>query len=354
MPMADFAVLSADERLDLHKRFWRGELKRPLLGFFIPGGPNTGCPRVDIDTPPDRLLAKYRLLADWHNSLPGERVASARPDFGVPFLPALAGIPCEHDAHTTWSVPLGCRVEDLKVPCFDRELPLWRCFEEKLSLLVREGVPGAVITIGELIGPMDCLAAAVGPAQLCLDMVDTPEAVAGKAADFARLWRNAFDAQWEILREQGGTAGFRIYVPGRSALWSEDVLALVGPAQCGEFFDASIRAVASHLDIALLHTHSAALSCIERLAAIAELAAVEISNDPNGPPLEHLLAAGDRLHAAGKCVMFSNWNRPLGQEQVDLIFSRIDPCRTIVTFQVGDVGEALTIAGMADARFGRH
>jgi hypothetical protein len=329
-------------------------LERPLLGFFIPGGPNTGCPRVDIDTPPDRLLAKYRLLADWHNSLPGERIASARPDFGVPFLPALAGVACEHDAHTTWSIPLGCRVEDLEVPRLDFDLPLWRCFEEKLSLLVREGVPGAVITIGELIGPMDCLAAAVGPTQLCLDMVDAPEAVAEKATDFARLWREAFDAQWKILREQGGTAGFQVYLPGRSALWSEDVLALVGPARCGEFFDASIRAVASDLDIALLHTHSAALASIDRVAEIAELDGIEISNDPNGPPLVDLLDAGDRLYAAGKRVMFSNWHRPLREDQIGRIFSRINPRRTIVTFQVEDVGGALSILGKADALFGKH
>jgi len=32
------------EKMDLHRAFWRGEAPRPLVGFFMPGAPQTGCP----------------------------------------------------------------------------------------------------------------------------------------------------------------------------------------------------------------------------------------------------------------------------------------------------------------------
>lgn len=341
-----------EERIELHKKLWAGELCRPLLGFFAGGRPAAPYPDIDIATPAGDLIGKYEREARWVNSLPSDRVAVARVNYGTSLAPALAGADFRYNDYTSWAIPLGGQAEDLDIPPLDRELPLWRSYEEKLRCLAEHGVEGAVVTSGAMVGPMDILSALLGPERLCTEMMDAPDVLAQKADDCARLWLEVYEAHLEILGRPDGQAGFGIYLPGRGCLWSEDVSALLGPAQFEQFLVPAVRKVAGFLDTAMLHTHSGALACLGLLAGIDELHGVEISNDPTGPPLEAVVEAGVALQATGRPVMFSNWERPLSEPQVETILDRSDPGRTIITLEVTGPEEAQHYHGKVIERFG--
>ena len=127
-------------------------------------------------------------------------------------------------------------------PILDREGRLLLAEEDRLLVgpdghggvfraLAEADIEGALVSIEPPIGPMDMLAALVGPERLAMDMMDEPEAVAEKARDCVRLWHQVYEAQWDVLGRPDGVVGFGVYIPGRSALWSEDAMALVGPRQ---------------------------------------------------------------------------------------------------------------------------
>jgi len=347
------------DRLELHRKFWRGELERPLLGFFITGedpapelprGPK--APGIDIGTPPETLVEKYRASARRQNAEPGERVPEIHVDYGTVLLAALAGAEYRDDAHTAWCYPMDKNCAELHIKPFDPDSPLWRAYAEKLQALVDADVQDAVTSTAASTGPMEALLGMVGPEQLSLDMFDRPDAVRERATELLQLWENVFEAQWDILGRPHGNAGFSVYMPGKSCLFTEDGLSIIGPRQFDEFFRGPIEALASYLEVAFIHTHSAGLDCCRKLAEIDDIDGVELSNDPNGPSLAEIVEVGVALQEAGKSVMFSNWMHPLTDEEVWMILERADPTRTHVTLTVETVAEAERWLDEVRKRFG--
>ena len=335
--------MTLNEKLDLHRLFWRGECPRPLLGFFYaeretPRPAAGRLPNVDIDTPLDGILEKYARPRRWDE--PGDRVPAVTLNYGTSFLPALAGGGYAHDGYTSWCVPVGVGAAELRVPELDRDLPLWRSYEQKLRALVDAGIEGAIVTLDAMSGPMEMLLGLLGAERLLLDMFDEPQAVQQRARECAALWKQAFDAKWEILGRPHGAVGFGVYMPGRSCLYTEDAMALAGAEQFDRFFRGPVREIAGYLDKSFLHTHSVGIRCSPGLAQVEELDGVEVSNDPKGPELARLIEAGVRFQRAGKSVMFSNWLKPLTEDQVDSILEAADPGRTLITLTVRDQDEA--------------
>ncbi len=348
--------MTLEEKLELHRLFWRGECPRPLLGFFFAESekPRPATPgryaNVDIDTPLEGVLDKYAARPRWQE--PGDRVPAVSLNYGTSFLPALAGAGYEHDGYTSWCVPVGVGAEELHIPELDRDRPLWRSYERKLRALVEAGIEDALVTVDAMSGPMEMLLGLLGAERLLLDMFDVPEAVRQRARECTALWKQVFEAKWEILGRPQGTVGFGVYVPGRSCLHTEDAMALAGAEQFERFFREPVREIAACLETSFIHTHSAGIRCYPGLATVEELDGVEMSNDPNGPPLEQLIEAGVRFQQAGKSVMFSNWLRPLTERQVDAILDAADPGRTLITLTVRDQAEADHYMRKVRDRFG--
>ncbi|MFO7959172.1 MAG: hypothetical protein R6X33_18965 [Candidatus Brocadiia bacterium] len=352
--------MNFQQKLELHRKFWRGELERPLLGFFItdehpaadlPRGPK--MPSSDTNNPMDIVVARARASALRQNAEPGDRVPEVSVnDCGTAFLPALAGADYRDDGHTVWCIPTGRNCAELKIRPFDPANPLWCSYAEKLRAVAEADIENAVAATAARTGPMEALLDMVGAAQLSLDMFDRPNAVKDRACELLQLWKNVFEAQWEILGQPHGINGFGVYLPGKSSLFTEDALAIVGPRQFDEFFREPISAIARHLETAFIHTHSAGLDCCRKLAEIDALDGVELSNDPNGPSLEEIVEVGVALQEAGKSVMFSNWKHPLTDEEVRTILDRADPTRTHITLTVGTVAEAERWLAEVRERFG--
>jgi hypothetical protein len=347
--------MSLEAKPALHEGFWRGTLARPLLGFFcadLECEAAGGYPSVDIDLSPADVAAKYTALAAWKADEPGDRVPEVSLNYGTSFLPALAGAEYRQDGHTAWCLPTGLSAAELSVSAFDVGHPLWRSYEEKLRALLGAGIRDAVIGTGAMSGPVEMLLGLLGPEQLSVDMVDAPDAVARRIGECGRFWRQVFEAQWQTLGRPAGNVGFGVYMPGRSCLFTEDGLALVGPEHYERFYRAPIAATARGLDVAFIHTHSGGLHNCALLAQIDGLAGVELSNDPNGPALARVIETGVELQCAGKAVMFSNWQRRLSESQVDRLLGAADPSRTFITLTVGTVSEAEAIVREARGRFG--
>ncbi len=321
------------EKLALHRAFVAGGLPRPLLRLFPPSGEPSRFPNCDNGLSVEDVVAKCRQLAA--PAVDDDFFPVARVYFGTAMIPALAGGDFSCDGETTWAHPIAGSAADLRIPPLDEDLPIWRDYLKKLRALRDAAVPGVMLGLPDLIGPLDIASALLGPEQLAVDMMLEPEAVAAVLAQCAELWKQVFDVQVRELGlvEGGMVTVFCNFMPGRSALWSEDFSALIGPETYRKFGLALDGVLAGHLDSSIIHVHSAAGRCLPDIKNINGLSVVEISNDPSGPPLTSILGWAEEIQAAGKSVMLSNWEHPLSDDEVDEILNRLDHRRLLVTLQ---------------------
>ena len=325
--------LELSGKLALHLAFVAGELPRPLLRLFPPSGGGSRYPNCDNDLSVEDVISKYRLLAS--RQVDDDFFPVARVYFGTAMLVALAGGDFSCDGDTTWAHPTADSAVGLEVAPLDEDLPLWRNYAKKFRALRDAEIPGVMLGLPDLIGPLDIAAGLLGSEQLALDMMTEPEAVASVLTKCADLWRQVFDFHARELGLAGGgmVTTFDNFMPGRSALWSEDFSALIGPETYGKFGLALDGALARHLDSSIIHIHSAAGRCLSLITNIEKLSVVEISNDPSGPPLASIIQWAAEIQAAGKSVMLSNWEHPLADTDVDAILEKLDHRRLLVTLQ---------------------
>jgi hypothetical protein len=335
------APAELSEKLALHLAFAAGELPRPLLRLFPPsGGASSRYPNCDNDLRVEDVIAKGRLRAS--RRIDDDFFPVARVYFGTAMLVALAGGDFSCNGATTWAHPTADSAVGLEIPPLDEDLPIWRNYAKKFRALRDAEIPGVMLGLPDLIGPLDIAAGLLGSEQLAVDMMLEPESVAAMLAKCAELWKQVFDFH---VRELGSVGGgmvtmFDNFMPGCSALWSEDFSALIGPETYRNFGMALDGDLARHLDSSILHVHSAAGRCLPAIKNIENLSAVEISNDPNGPPLANILEWAAEIQKAGKSVMLSNWEHPLSDSDVDTILQTLDPSRLLVTLQCADDAQA--------------
>lgn len=335
---------------DLHRLWWARANPRPLVGVFAPVDvPYHG---LDLDVPPSAIAERKRRNAEALAAVPGDKLAVASVNFSTAFVPALAGAGFAHDAHTSWALPSAERIQEVRVRPFDPGHALFQAYLARLEPLLATWswdtfLPG----LADYLGPMDILAGLLGPEALALAMLDDPAAVRRHALDAARFLRDMLDYELRLHRQAGLTEGctdvFSTYLPGRGVRYSEDVSALVGEEHFRDVFLEADAAWIAGLDSVFLHTHSAALACLPAVLDMPGLGAVEISNDPNGPPLHALIEAGRRVQAAGKPLQVSNWEHPLTDAEIRQLMAGLAPAGLCVTLQASSLPEAHRLYALA-------
>ncbi len=332
----------------LHRRFWAGTLDRHLFGFFIPNPAARPFPGMDQDLAEAELIAKNRQAAAWFNATPDERMPTAWVNYGPVFLAALAGGEIAWDNSTSWArhadeaLPLA----DLHLPPFAPDgNPWWQRYLRHFRALRAAGVPDAMLGLSDMIGPFDLLAALIGTERLCLEMMGDPDEVVRLGQEATRFWLAVHAAHFALLPDPAGTSDcFGLFCPGRGSRWSEDFIALIGPELYQEFVMPCDLVLAESLDTSYMHVHSAALPCLEHILALPALSGVEISNDPNGPPLGALVEWAQEARRRGKAVMLSNWQRQLSVADHDLLANGTSPGGTVITLEAPSVAAAQAIA----------
>lgn len=334
------------EKVELHKRWWARTNEAPLLGPYVPM--RMPCPGLGYDVEPGQVAERALRRAEVEHRLPSDMLVVARVDFSVAFVPAMAGAGFEYDGHTSWSVPVASSVQDLRVQPFRPEHPLFQRYLERLEPLLGNWSWDTYLpSLADYLGPLDVLAALLGPENLALEILMHPEEVKRHALDAARTVADMLDYELDLHRAAGLTEGvteaFSVWLPGRGIRMSEDFSALVGEPAFREFFMEADAFVYERLDSAFLHTHSAACQCMPAIVETRGLGAVELGNDPNGPDLETRLRAGHLVQAKGLALQMGSWNQPLSDAQIERLVTGLDPRGLIVRLETASLDEALRL-----------
>ncbi|MFW6303088.1 MAG: hypothetical protein ACOC2L_00585 [Candidatus Sumerlaeota bacterium] len=349
--------MKIEDKIALHKQWWEKTNERPLVHIFPPSpavktsGEKKKSGVFDVDISPDEMIArKCKSICGkdyaWSDNLPVANV-----NFGPAFLPGLAGAAFEHDGNTVWTHPCAESAEDLHIGPLDPGNPVWRNYIGKFKRLLADWrehdyLPGPA----NIVGPMDCVAAMLGPENLSMELMLHPEAVQRAAMDAAKLFMEVLTIETQMLREaglQGGVVDWmHTWLPGVGRCYSEDYSALCGEDLFREFFLEPNAWIAERIDTPYLHIHSGAYLCMPAILEIPGLKAVELSNDPNGPDLDKYLATARMIQEAGLSLQVSNWERPLERRAIEKILNTLDPRGLKVTLQATRTGEAEQLYGL--------
>ena len=338
------------ERADLHIEWWERRNTEPLVHTFAPV--DTPYGGLDIDVPPediaDRKLANIRAA----ERVPSDKLQVAGVDFSTAFVPALAGAGFEYDETTSWALPIADTVAGLTIPAFDPEHPLFAAYEEREDRLLDAWSWDTFLpALADYLGPADVVAALVGTQNLALDMYEHPSDMQRVLNEAAEFHRQMLAYQLKKHRAAGLTEGvtdvFQQWLPGDGVRFSEDVTAIMGERHYRDFFRAADRQWLAGLDSTFIHTHSAALPCLPALLDMPELGAIEISNDPNGPDLDTIIAAGRQVQAAGKPLQISNWEHPLTEDDIRHLLAELDVRGLCVTLQPESLDHAKELYELA-------
>jgi hypothetical protein len=360
--------MNTRQKIDLHIQWWEKRNEAPLVHVFAPlkstRAPNTdnsspppsdavrpaqrkGFGGFDFDTAPDDIVKKIAGIRA-QRILPSDNLPVAHVNFGTAFLPALAGAGFEFDGTNIWAHPCAESAEELRVRSFDPSNELWQAYIVRFRRLLEswsenEYLPGPC----DIVGPMDCVAAMLGPQNLSMEMLMNPEGVKRAAMDAARLFMEVMNIETRMLQEAGLRDGvvdwMHTWLPGRGRCYSEDFSALCGEAHFREFFLEPNAFIAGQIDTPYLHIHSGATPCMPAILEIPNLKAVELSNDPNGPDLDRNIATGRMIQKAGLSLQMSNWEHPLERGEIDAILGGLDPRGLKITLQASGPEEAVEL-----------
>jgi hypothetical protein len=329
--------------VELHRRWWDRSNQEVLVANYAPLP--TPCGGLDVEVPPGEMHGRKLRNAQAAHAYLQDALFVATADFSTALRPAVLGAGFKCDGHTSWSVPVAENVRELRVQPFDPHHPIYEAYLDRLAPLLENWSWDTYVpcTMG-VMGPMDTLSAMLGPEKLSLELMDHPGEVRRHAADAARALVEMMEYELALFRTAGLTDGmpsrFAMWLPDDGGLFAEDFGALVGERHYREFFSEPDATVLGALPASLYHVHSAGAGCMPAILDTPGVTALELSNDPNGPPLDDYLATARAIQQAGHPLQLSNWQKPLSRAQMERFIRELDPRGLIVRFEADSVEES--------------
>jgi hypothetical protein len=136
-----------------------------------------------------------------------------------------------------------------------------------------------LVGMPDLIENVDILASLRGSQTLMFDMVERPEFVRQRIAEINRVYMEAFDTLFALIRDPwGGNAfsAFHISGPGKTAKVQCDAAAMISPRMFDEFVIPALTEQCAWLDYAMYHLDGTqAMPHLDQLLEVEPLRAIE-------------------------------------------------------------------------------
>lgn len=207
-------------------------------------------------------------------------------------------------AETVWVKPtLAGRPLEYR---FDAANPHWQQALALTRALVCDGQGRYIVPVIDFVAPTDTLLSMRGASELCMDLVDQPEAVRRTLDSLLDAYEHQLEALLGIIDvpRNGSMSPVNIWGPGRTTLLACDMSALIGPRHLEQFVVPEIERMVRMVDHRIYHLDGpAALRHLPRLLGIKELDGIQWWPGAGQPRAMEGLAWLDlcrQVQAAGK------------------------------------------------------
>ena len=312
----DFTRDRWDKIVEDARRWWAGELKRPLIQMTLGGG-DPGRPEPAL--PPSRRTAHYDfsvpaadIVDRWDYDLSrarflGDAFPSRWPDFGPGVIAAFLGGKTVVAPDTVWFQPR----EDLPISdirfardadnlWFNRVRDICRAALDRWEGLVQIGTT-------DLGGNLDILSSFRPSEGLLLDLYDYPDEVKRLTWDAHEMWWAYFDDLNGLLQpvNPGYTAWMPIYSEKPYYMLQCDFCYMISPDMFDAFVKPELAASCKRLANPFYHLDGpGCLPHLDSLLSIEELKGVQWVPGDGQPDVTHWPRVYRKIRDAGKRIQF--------------------------------------------------
>ncbi len=349
----DFSIERWDKIKDDYRKWWAGELDRPLINVSL-GGRDPGRPEPEL--PAYRFTAFYdetvsaEAIADrWLYDLqcryfPGDSFPVVWPNFGAGVIAAFLGLTLHSrmDHPTVWFHPeTMSEIADIHLT-FDPENHWFLRVADICRTAVEQFDGLAQVSMTDLGGNLDILSSFRPGALLPMDLYDSPEQVERLAWEAHDMWWRYYNALNNILQpaNPGYTAWTPIYSEEPYYMLQCDFCYMIGLDMFDRFVKPELAATCKRLTNPFYHLDGPGqLSHLDSLLEIPELKGVQWIPGAGQPGVTQWPEVYQKIHKAGKLIQI--W--PEGDENK---FASLD----IIADQIGTAKGIIMIGGAGPER----
>ena len=304
--------------------FWsRGPTDRPLIGVAIEG-PGLGilsaehsgelrADRLDPESHAGACDAFWREV----EGAGGDSVWAASAFQGLPWTEAICGCQIRPSGDSYWADRPRSRLD----VCLDswRDSPWLAMLKETTRTLAARQNRTYPVGIPVLRGPADVLSALMGPQAFALAAYDDPMVLAGLMDRCTEVCREVYTELLDLLDsfDEGFVQASRqVWAPGPCIETQQDAASILSIAHYRQFIRSSDEELTGIAPYQYRHLHSGALQHLRDVLELPGLAAVQITIDEAGPPLEAVGEAIRTVQAAGKPAIVHGSIGPAGMAKL--------------------------------------
>ena len=225
------------------------------------------------------MLAPW--IETWHaqdSKLPGDTIQSFSPAFGMPLLEAIAGCTPVAQQGSIWAEPFLKSYDHRPSFELDPHNPWFLKLVEFTHSLVEQSRGRFPVALPQMRGPLDTLSAMRTPQQMCLDLIDQPDAVIAVLAELTACWIAVAQALLAIIPPfHGGYASrMKMWAPGRTITPQNDAISLIAPRHYQQFIAEHDSRIINSFPYSCYHMHSTAHRHVEALLKQPNLTGIEL------------------------------------------------------------------------------
>ncbi len=303
---------TAAKRLDA---FWHREiLDRPCIQI------TTSAPQEDRDavSPPPGgfdpearwndpavMFNIFRSSYMWWRCL-GEALPVMYPNWEG--LSKMLGCTVKYDQNTMWVIPGAESVLDLDLDQLDIAHPEVKSLLERLSYCAEHGKGDAFIGLPPLGNAGDTLAKICGYENLCVDLIEHPDAVMQAEKKLTAFWKALYDEVFQTINQhmQGSCGWLPAWYSGRSALIEFDLASMISPEMFKMYLPELLER-AEHVEHSIYHLDGPdALVHLDTILAQKEFDAIQWEPGIGCKDILEWLPVMQKIQAAGKGLYVAN------------------------------------------------
>jgi hypothetical protein len=236
---------------------------------------------------------------------------------------------------TVWADHFVSNISDTLKLSPDYDSIWWSRLNELCEALLACGKNKFVVSLTDIHGPADHLAAVRGSESLAMDMIDEPQNVHLALEKFLAFYLEFYNRHWNMLnRHQVGTLAWQgWWAPGKTDIIQEDFSDLLSPAQYQEFIFPIDQQICNSMEHTLFHIHGTMIRLCPILAELKGLNAIQWPSEnlrgqcymPMGPYLSEWKPHIAKIQAMGKGVYLV-----IRYDEVEEVIKQFDPRRLLL------------------------
>ncbi len=312
----DFGPERWEETKDNYRKWWAGELERPLLHFVMPGGnpdrPEPALPSKSFTVFYDLSVSADEIVDRWDYDLCcqrflGDSFPAVFPNFGpgvgAEFLGC--GLEIDEPGETVWFHPKeDASLDEMRIAYTEDSLWFKRIADIKAAA-GRRWQGEVQIGMTDLGGAVDILSSFRPSEKLLLDLYDSPERVKELTWQIHDAWLRYYEQFDRLLKptNPGYSCWATIFSCEPHYMLQCDFAYMIGPDMFEEFVLPELAAVCKKLPNCMYHLDGPGqIPHLDSLLSIPELKGIQWVPGAGNPDCAHWPEVYGKIRKAGKLI----------------------------------------------------